>query len=47
MKKAVVLQLLLLPLLFSVAKAEDLVNDANYKARCKVCHGPNGEGNLK
>src|ERR1700741_3227098 len=44
MKKVILLQILLLPLFLSVAKAEDLVNDANYKARCKVCHGPNAEG---
>jgi cytochrome c553 len=44
MKKLILLQLLLLPMLLSVANAEDLVNDANYKARCKVCHGPNAEG---
>jgi len=44
MNKVIFLQLLLLPLLLSMAKAEDLVNDANYKARCKVCHGANAEG---
>lgn len=44
MKKVIVLQLLCLSLLLSIAKAEDLVNDANYKARCKVCHGANAEG---
>jgi cytochrome c553 len=44
MKKLMLLPLLLLPLLVSFAGAEDLVNDENYKARCKVCHGPNAEG---
>ena len=38
-----ILILLMLSLL-SLATAEDLVNDPNYKARCKVCHGPNAEG---
>jgi cytochrome c553 len=44
MKKLMLLPLLLLPLLISFAQAEDLANDENYKARCKVCHGPNAEG---
>jgi cytochrome c553 len=33
-----------MPLLLCLGKAEDLVNDPNYKARCKVCHGPSAEG---
>jgi cytochrome c553 len=44
MKKLILLPMLLLPLLIPSAKPDDLVNDANYKARCKVCHGPNAEG---
>jgi len=44
MKRVVLLHLLLMPLLLCLAKAEDLVNDPNYKARCKVCHGANAEG---
>jgi cytochrome c553 len=44
MKRLILLQLLIMPLLLCLAKAEDLVNDPNYKARCKVCHGPNAEG---
>ena len=44
MKKLITLSMLFLPLFVSFAKAEELVNDANYKARCKVCHGPNAEG---
>lgn len=44
MKKVMIASMLFLPLLTSLAKAEDLVNDANYKTRCKVCHGPNAEG---
>jgi cytochrome c553 len=44
MKKLMLLPMLLLAMLTSLAKADDLVNDANYKARCKVCHGPNAEG---
>lgn len=44
MKRVMLFSVLVLALLHSVAKAEDLVNDANYKARCKVCHGPNAEG---
>ena len=44
MKRLMLLPLLLLPLLISWANAEDLVNDANYKSRCKVCHGANAEG---
>jgi cytochrome c553 len=35
---------LLIPILVSLAKADDLVDDPNYKARCKVCHGANAEG---
>jgi len=44
MKRLILLQMLIMPLLLCLAKAEDLVNDPNYKARCKVCHGPNAEG---
>ncbi len=44
MKRLILLQMLIMPLLLSVAKAEDLVDDPNYKARCKVCHGANAEG---
>jgi len=44
MNKMMLRPMLLLLLLISWAKADDLVNDANYKARCKVCHGPNAEG---
>lgn len=44
MKKLILLPMMLLPLFISLASADDLVNDANYKARCKVCHGPNAEG---
>jgi len=44
MKRVMLLHLLIMPLLLGLAKAEDLVNDPNYKARCKVCHGPNAEG---
>src|SRR5580765_3852775 len=44
MKKLILVPMLLLPVLTSLGKADDLVEDANYKARCKVCHGPNAEG---
>lgn len=44
MKRLMLLPMLLLPFFISLAKADDLVNDANYKARCKVCHGANAEG---
>lgn len=44
MNKKRLLPILLLLLLISFAKADDLVNDANYKARCKVCQRPNAEG---
>ena len=44
MRRLILLQMLIMPLLLCLAKAEDLVNDPNYKARCKVCHGPNAEG---
>ena len=44
MNKMMLRPMLLLLLLISWAKADDLVNDANYKTRCKVCHGPNAEG---
>jgi cytochrome c553 len=44
MKKVMIASILFLPLLTSLAKADDLVNDANYKSRCKVCHGANAEG---
>jgi cytochrome c553 len=44
MKKLILVPMLILPFLTSLAKADDLVDDANYKARCKVCHGPNAEG---
>lgn len=44
MKKVMLFLMLFLPLLPSLASADDLINDANYKSRCKVCHGPNAEG---
>ena len=44
MKRVILLYLLIMPLLLCLANAEDLVNDPNYKARCKVCHGANAEG---
>jgi cytochrome c6 len=33
----------------SMTFAADLASDATYKAKCAMCHGPNGEGkpNLK
>lgn len=44
MKTMILFPVLVLTLFHSLAKADDLVNDPNYKARCKVCHGPNAEG---
>ena len=45
MKRLLLAQVLLfLPLFFSLAKADDLIDNPNYKARCKVCHGANAEG---
>jgi cytochrome c553 len=44
MKRLMLLQMLVIPLLLSVAKGDDLVDDPNYKARCKVCHGAEAEG---
>jgi cytochrome c553 len=44
MRRLMLVPMLVLPLLLSVAKADDLVDDPNYKARCKLCHGANAEG---
>lgn len=43
MKKIAVL-MLTAALLAPAALAADLGADANYKAKCAMCHGPNGEG---
>ena len=40
---AVLLLALVVP---SVSFASDLASDANYKAKCAGCHGPNGEGKI-
>ena len=44
MRKLIFLLMLIMPLLLSAAKVEDIADDPNYKARCKVCHGANAEG---
>ena len=47
MKRLISVSMLILSILLSVAKADDLVDDPNYKARCKVCHGANAEGKVE
>lgn len=32
------------PAVVSLASGEDLTDNSNYKARCKVCHGADAEG---
>ena len=44
MKKVLFSILVLALIVPSVAFAAGLTDDANYKAKCAVCHGANGEG---
>jgi mono/diheme cytochrome c family protein len=44
MKKVLFSILVLALTVPSVAFAAGLTDDANYKAKCAVCHGPNAEG---
>jgi cytochrome c6 len=44
MKKLLFAVLLLALVVPSMSFAADLASDANYKAKCAGCHGPNGEG---
>lgn len=43
MKKAITIAMVL-ALGTSMAAAADLASDANYKAKCAMCHGAAGEG---
>jgi cytochrome c553 len=44
MKKLLLAVLFLALLVPSMSFAADLATDANFKAKCAACHGPNGEG---
>lgn len=43
MKKAIAIAVMMSSVALSAAAA-DLASDANYKAKCAVCHGAAGEG---